>query len=216
MKERPIIFNTEMVKAILDGKKTQTRRPIKSYTFMGEECIDVIGYNGKKLSPVECKTMQEQKSVANDMCPYGKIGDVLWVRETIHIDHEHGVKIYKADLPQHINDEISGEKFNLNEKDFKWTPSIHMTRDDSRITLEITDIIVERVQDISEEEARLEGIIDRGCLNCGCSDPCGCENPTQDARDAFVYLWNSIYEKTEYSWCLNPFVWVIKFKKVEA
>jgi hypothetical protein len=76
---------------------------------------------------------------------------------------------------------------------YKWVPSIHMPRWASRILLEITDVRVERLSDISEKDARAEGIIDGGCLNCGESEPCGCANPEPDATDAFAYLWQSIY-----------------------
>ncbi len=83
-----------------------------------------------------------------------------------------------------------------------WKPSIHMPRAASRILLEITDVRVERLNAISEEDARAEGIIDGGCLNCGEPEPCGCANPEPDATDAFAYLWQSIYGQE--SWNANP------------
>jgi hypothetical protein len=97
---------------------------------------------------------------------------------------------------------------------YKWVPSIHMPRWASRILLEITDVRVERLSDISEKDARAEGIIDGGCLNCGESEPCGCANPEPDATDAFAYLWQSIYGQE--NWNANPWVWVIEFKRVEG
>lgn len=96
----------------------------------------------------------------------------------------------------------------------KWTPSLHMPRWASRILLEITDVRVERLNAISEEDARAEGIIDGGCLNCGEPEPCGCANPEPDATDAFAYLWQSIYGQD--NWNANPWVWVIEFKRVEG
>ena len=95
-----------------------------------------------------------------------------------------------------------------------WRPSIHMPRWASRILLEITDVRVERLNAISEEDARAEGIIDGGCLNCGEPEPCGCANPEPDATDAFAYLWQSIYGQD--NWNANPWVWVIEFKRVEG
>lgn len=96
----------------------------------------------------------------------------------------------------------------------KWTPSLHMPRWASRILLEITDVRVERLNAISEEDARAEGIIDGGCLNCGEPEPCGCANPEPDATDAFAYLWQSIYGQE--SWNANPWVWVISFERIEG
>ncbi|HBY0000972.1 TPA: hypothetical protein MIM87_28360, partial [Klebsiella variicola] len=96
----------------------------------------------------------------------------------------------------------------------KWRPSIHMPRWASRILLEITDVRVERLNAISEEDARAEGIIEGGCLNCGEPEPCGCGNPEPDATDAFAYLWQSIYGQE--SWNANPWVWVIEFERVEG
>jgi hypothetical protein len=88
-----------------------------------------------------------------------------------------------------------------------------MPRWASRIALEITAVRVERLQEITEKDARAEGIIDGGCLNCGEHEPCGCNNPQPDARDSFVWLWDSINGKT-CPWSSNPFVWVIEFRRV--
>ncbi|KDF13403.1 hypothetical protein AF41_00014 [Citrobacter sp. MGH 55] len=137
-------------------------------------------------------------------CPYGDVGDRIWVRETFSPvpDHEEpagcSALLYAADG---------------NGPYGKWVPSIHMPRWASRLTLEITGVRVERLNDISEEDARAEGIIDGGCLNCGEPEPCGCVNPQPDATDAFAYLWQSIYGKE--NWDANPWVWVIAFKRIE-
>lgn len=98
--------------------------------------------------------------------------------------------------------------------DLGWRPSIHMPRWASRILLEVTGVSVERLQDISEEDAAAEGISDGGCLNCGEPEPCGCADPKPDARDAFARLWHSI--NGEESWHANPWVWVVEFKRVEG
>lgn len=203
---KPIIFNTEMVRAILEGRKTQTRRIVKvqpdGVTKNGEPYI----FNGNNHPVVSFRGIDEIK------CPYGKAGHQLWVRETwredaIQYEHAKTQISYKADSQLLIN----GKPLN-----FKWKPSIHMPKWASRITLEITDIRVERVQEITEDDSKAEGIIDGGCGNCGNSsfpNPCGCSNPEPLYQDAFIYLWNSINEKRGYGWDKNPWVWVVSFKR---
>ncbi|ENK2735673.1 hypothetical protein AB3C09_000013 [Klebsiella variicola] len=217
MTERGMIFNAEMVRAILDGRKTQTRRPIKwkqtRFTEIGER------EDGSKWP------WSEDAEHACDFwhpCPFGAVGDRIWVRETFcpaplemqsepprktmwNIAYRDGMQMEKL-APAEYNPTIYNYE--------RWTPSIHMPRWASRILLEITDVRVERLNAISEEDARAEGIIDGGCLNCGEPEPCGCANPEPDATDAFAYLWQSIYGQA--SWNANPWVWVIDFKRVEG
>ncbi|MCG7803995.1 hypothetical protein MCV29_22820 [Enterobacter asburiae] len=196
MTERGMIFNGEMVRAILDGRKTQTRRPVNPSTA---NLLDLQGqYPHKKY---------------NISCPFGAIGDRIWVRETWA---EAGasapdLKLYRANYPAHVPAHYENVP---PAQDVRWTPSIHMPRWASRILLEITDVRVERLNDISEEDARAEGIIDGGCLNCGEPEPCGCANPEPDATDAFAYLWQSIYGQE--NWNANPWVWVIEFNRIEG
>lgn len=192
MTERGMIFNAEMVRAILDGRKTQTRRPIKwkqtRFTEIGER------EDGSKWP------WSEDAEHACDFwhpCPFGAVGDRIWVRETwarYNIDQNSHDIAYRATTPEDWPEEG------------RWRSSIHMPRWASRILLEITDVRVERLNAISEEDARAEGIIDGGCLNCG--------EPEPDATDAFAYLWQSIYGQE--SWKANPWVWVIEFKRVEG
>lgn len=162
MNEHPIIFSTEMVRAILDGRKTMTRR--------------VINHPERYEHIREC----------DFCCPYGQVGDKLWVRESFLIKHDYktpkGFPYYKTNF---CDDKIT-----------KWKPSIFMPRWASRITLEITGIRVERLQEISEQDAKDEGI-------CFYDD---------NAVDVFRELWDSINAKRGYSWESNPFVWVIEFK----
>lgn len=208
MKTKPILFSGAMVRALLDGRKTQTRRIIKpqpneSYTadFIKNERRS-YGWCWQQ-SPshmiIDCPSEQMCKR-----CPYGKIGDLLWVRESFSyeaLDVEHVGFMppwYWAD-----GSPLSGDYT-------KPKPSIHMPRWASRLTLEITDIRVERLQDISEADARAEGIIDGGCNNCGNSEPCGCPTPQPLPIDGFVYTWHKIYG--EMSWYNNPWVWVIEFR----
>lgn len=214
MKERGMIFNGEMVRAIIDGRKTQTRRPIKwkqtRFTEIGER------EDGSKWP------WSEDTEHACDFwhpCPFGAVGDRIWVRETFCPvdDTQYGGEKwvdYRA-TPRYEASHPAGWDSAPNDAEaLKWRPSIHMPRWASRILLEITDVRVERLNAISEEDARAEGIIDGGCLNCGEPEPCGCANPEPDATDAFAYLWQSIYGQE--SWNANPWVWVISIKRVEG
>lgn len=214
MTERGIIFNGEMVQAILDGRKTQTRRPIKwkqtRFTEIGER------EDGSKWP------WSEDAEHACDFwhpCPFGAVGDRIWVRETFCTvdDTQYGGEKwvdYRA-TPKFEESHPAGWDSAPNDAEaLKWRPSIHMPRWASRILLEITDVRVGRLNAISEEDARAEGIIDGGCLNCGEPEPCGCANPEPDATDAFAYLWQSIYGQE--NWNANPWVWVIEFKQVEG
>lgn len=236
MKERGMIFNGEMVRAILDGRKTQTRRimapqpadDIERGIFPNPE---VIGWKSSRR--------HKHGSTTAHFCHYGKPGDRIWVRETwgvvSHTFSDDGLMIdWVPDRPATAIHEMpfgngyySGYAIYAADGDFTWgdddgyedgrscwKPSIHMPRAASRILLEITDVRAERLNTISEEDARAEGIIDGGCLNCGEPEPCGCANPEPDATDAFAYLWQSIYGQE--SWNANPWVWVIEFKRVEG
>ena len=173
--------------------------------------------------------------------PFGAVGERIWVREIwatlgnedgCYVDWEDNLckgdersaaRIYRASCEQRPGDyglwSIPDDAYwkpHTKEHKFEgaWRPSIHMPRWASRILLEITDVRVERLNAISEEDARAEGIIDGGCLNCGEPEPCGCANPEPDATDAFAYLWQSIYGQD--NWNANPWVWVIEFKRVEG
>lgn len=181
-----MIFNGEMVRAILDGRKTQTRRVIKDCT-VGRDQISKFIQIGKKF--IGCYP-EDVPELIRECCPYGVPGDRIWVRETFCSvpDHEEpagcSALLYAADG---------------NGPYGKWTPSIHMPRWASRILLEITDVRVERLNDISEEDARSEGI-------SGSS--------ARDIKEAYAALWRSIYGSD--SWQANPWVWVIVFKRIEG
>jgi len=204
IKERPILFSGAMITAILSGRKSQTRRVIKPQPSADTVRLDWYDADGA------WREMFIADSIGNlypkswrVRCPYGQPGDRLWVRETWQIGW-NGKPMYRADFATPHNCGGAG-----------WKPSIHMRREHSRITLEVKAARVERVQDISEADARAEGIVDGGCLSCGNSEPCGCDNPRPDARDAFVWLWNSINEARGYGWAVNPFVWVLTFERVK-
>ena len=185
---RPILFKDEMVRAILDGRKTQTRRVMKPQPEGGLDFTPFAPFgvvNGKG-NPLICR--------------HGQPGDRLWVRETWQHLHNEGQKadqfeqwqqnsidcFYLADESSPNNKPMSG----------RWRPSIHMPRWASRITLEITDVRVERLQDISNEDAVAEGI----------GTPC---DMRYAALDAFKPLWESINGPD--SWEANPWVWVIEY-----
>ncbi|SSV96755.1 morphogenetic protein [Klebsiella quasipneumoniae] len=215
-----MIFNAEMVRALLDGRKTQTRRPIKwkqtRFTEIGER------EDGSKWP------WSEDAEHACDFwhpCPFGAVGDRIWVRETwgvvSHAFSDDGLMIdWVPDRPSTAIHEMpfgngyySGYAIYAADGDFTWgdddgyedgrscwKPSIHMPRAASRILLEITDVRVERLRSMSQDDARAEGVI-------AASGP-------MEAGLAFRELWDSIYG--EESWKANPWVWVIEFKRVEG
>lgn len=235
MKERPILFNAEMVKAILSGRKTQTRRVVKPQFISDKQLI-------KQCDDGEFRWWidgAEKPHGAPIYSKQGKVGDRLWVRETwgvvSHAFDDDGVMIdWVPDRPATAIHELpfgngyySGHAIYAADGSFTWgdddgyedgrscwKPSIHMPRPASRIDLLITGVRVERLNDISEKDARAEGITDGGCLNCGESEPCGCDHPKPDATDAFAYLWQSIYGVE--NWFSNPWVWVIEFEHLRA
>lgn len=216
-KERPILFSTEMVRAILEGRKTQTRRVIKhSHVYIDH--------------PQKC-TNEESRAIRNEPaqfapgevvaainwltkhCPYGQPGDILWVRETWAHRHETatagGVEytlvdeiIYKADNPDAIA---------------LWKPSIHMPREAARLFLRVKDVRVERLQDISEADAQAEGIqwIEKGPVRGGHYTDGKAILSFKTAREAFQSLWDNIPQRTDYTWHDNPWVWVIEFERVD-
>lgn len=195
MKERPILMNSDMVRAILRGQKTQTRRPVMPQPFKTPPGT-IHGWewnlHGKNVIWI---TVWHLKS-----CPFGQPGDRLWVRETfVEIGNPSRV-VYRADDKMPPEGPVT-----------RWKPGIHMPRALSRITLEITDVSAKRVQDITEEQARLEG--------CPWSnaDPQGPFGPTRmviEARKEFRYLWDTLYAARGLGWDANPWVWIVSFKRL--
>ncbi|MDM1814907.1 hypothetical protein LZ334_02210 [Serratia ureilytica] len=214
MKERPVIFNGEMVRAILDGRKTQTRRVMKVQPKQHDHknydapwaCKSPNYYNTHEADWA-CRYCGEGigmdgRSVYR--CPFGQVGDRMWVRETFG---DCGNRlVYRADTEDGAASQVKC-----------WVPSIHMPREACRILLEITAVRVERLNDISEEDAEAEGIDmealydSQDCYDC-IADHNMTGRPT--VKGAFKYLWESIYGVD--SWSANPWVWVIKFKQVSA
>jgi hypothetical protein len=195
MKERPILFNSAMVRALLDGRKTQTRRVIKppKDENIGSvyEMFDNTGDVPEKYAVFGCIPTNESRSHygVEFACPYGQPGDRLWVRETWQIGW-NGKPMYRADFATPHNCGGAG-----------WKSPYHMRREHSRITLEVKAVRVERVQEITPDDCRAEGVGD-SLRDVG-------------ARYVFGQLWNSINEARGYGWAVNPWVWVVEFERVK-
>ncbi|EMG6470737.1 hypothetical protein RHS97_001841 [Klebsiella oxytoca] len=199
MIERGMIFNAEMVRAILDGRKTQTRRIVKLQP--DEDGLAKVT-NGPWVDTSE----------RNYRCPFGDVGDRIWGRETWV---EAGasapnLKLYRANYPEHVPSHYENVP---PANEIRWTPSIHMPRWASRILLEITDVRVERLNAISEHDAQAEGVAKLRGGFWQHYQP-GWTQHQLSARGSFVTLWKSIYG--EESWNSNPWVWVIEFKRIEG
>lgn len=199
MTERPILFSAPMVRALLAGTKSQTRRPMKPQPPPHLE--------GKPIRWLY-ENLWGAMSVVNEAaccrgedtirCPYGAPGDRLWVRETFAQTAAPSV-VYRAD------NRINQPYWSL----LKWKPSIYMPRSLSRLTLEVTDVRVQRVQEISEEDARAEGVKPMVAGTDG-------EGPIKTYRTGFVYVWNSLHAKDGCGWDANPWAWAITFKVVKG
>lgn len=195
---KPILFNTDMVRAILDGRKTVTRRLIK-------HDVDAILNSPYHKEHPEV----EDKQIIGKLCmpPY-QPGDILYVRET-WMDYA-GRMMYKADCDEYRLDSLKLAEFN-------WHPSIHMPKEAARIFLKVKDVRVERLQDITEEQAVKEG------CQTGSYEYKGAVWGQEDtdewtAIEDFVDVWNSTIKKSDidrYGWEANPWVWVIEFERCE-
>lgn len=193
MKERPILFSGPMVRAILDGTKTQTRRVVKP-----QFAADAIPVEMPATDPAGGWVVPGHSGVwwcdaaANPddvrRCPYGQPGDRLWVREAWA-----RTRVFGAEMV------VYREGDNRTDYGGPWKPSIHMPRWASRITLEITSVRVERLQDISEADAIAEGVY---------------TDPASPAYDAYAQLWDEINGPG--SWAANPWVWVLEFRRLNV
>nr|BFD58945.1 hypothetical protein CKG001_10520 [Bdellovibrio sp. CKG001] len=219
MKERPILFNAEMVRAILDGRKTQTRRVVKV-----PQPMPGAGFRVYQSSNGEWFFERGDIQWATFKCPFGKPGDRLWVKETwgwftpnwdgiewvpdrpfkevrekkFGQGYVDGNLIWAADGSFAWADEDSMEERSA------WKPSIHMPRWASRITLEIKSVRIERLQDISNDDAKSEGFDSLGADDF--------PHASWSPRQVFGKTWVSLYG--EESWQQNPWVWVIEFERV--
>lgn len=232
-KERPILFSAPMVRAILEGRKTVTRRPLD------ERVLKNIGYGVQfgecHVLPSEGPLHPNSIGYYNDFCPFGQPGDRLWVRETwARVGNcDPGYLTFAATYPACLPPDLENIPA---ASEIRWKPSIHMFRRDSRILLEITAVRVERLQDISDDQATAEGCFftDYGqqCFHGGtgwkdigdCPAKVGHQQRNGWAWDkttsheqclftprfAFANLWNA----TGGDWDANPWVWVVEFKRV--
>ncbi len=227
MKKRPILMQGWGVRAILDDRKTHTRRVIKpqpDYSILKAgvqlephrcPCLGPAHYGRSEWGLYGAPHHPGDVPCFGYNCPYGKPGDLLWVRETFAVECNAGYQDvytepdtplgpvfihseyfecprYKASEP----DTILGDE----EDGMKWQPSIHMPKKHTRLWLRIIDIRVERVRDISDEDIAAEGCEPEIC---------------NSAWDMFCSLWDSINAKRGYSWESNPWVWVVVFERVE-
>lgn len=209
MKERGMIFNGEMVRAILDGRKTQTRRPVKFPVHDKNLGCELAG-----------NELAGELSAGNYLnSAFGKPGDRIWVREAFRVHSratDVATLVYKASERNSWTEQTHRVPVAVCNKPAtpeKWTPSLHMPRWASRILLEITDVRVERLNSIHDVDAMREGI--QNLTTCSHADfgiP-GVVNAQHPVR-AFQLLWESIYGAD--SWKFNPWVWVIEFKRVEG
>jgi hypothetical protein len=222
MADHPIIFSGEMVRAILDGSKTETRRIVQKARFPDGSWADVIypaaesgwiAWQGAVKPGPHLAEFTKQQYRIGWPCPYGIPGDRLWVRETwmaeeLPVFGEDGIR-YRADgtfLPIENNREAS-DRWSAARGDQPmetWRPSIHMPRWASRITLEIVNVRVERVQEISAADMDAEGMR-------WYAETYG--NPYGSVYDTWRYLWDSLHAKRGYPWSDNPWVWVIEFAR---
>ncbi|MCX7509460.1 ASCH domain-containing protein [Delftia tsuruhatensis] len=209
MKERPILFSGSMVRALLAGTKTQTRRVVKPQpdSRPGMECTRVLFKNRKGDLVLDEAAEAKEPRLCAILCPYGQPGDRLWVREAFM--HEPADYCWEASvsIPCRPAETVYRADFPNSQPGEGWKPSIHMPRKLSRISLEITGVRVERLQDINEQDAAAEGV---ATWAPGALSP---DSLNADPSDQFRWLWSSINGPD--SWSANPWVWVVEFKRVQ-
>lgn len=215
---KPILFNTDMVRAILLGRKTVTRRIMRPQPY----CYDLTEPTFWQWK--DCQWAEGgigfPESGVEDHAPY-KPGDILYVRETWNTTDDCGLfppwpstgvhYMYRADAPE-----------SQAAKEAKWRPSIHMPKEAARLFLQVTDVRAERLQSIDEEGAVAEGCVPVVCPDCnGCGGSCPYCHGTGAIEPAmldFVDTWNSTLKEKDlplYGWSANPWVWVVAFERIE-
>lgn len=221
MTARPILFSDPLVRAILDGTKTVTRRPVtKGNSVLGSGSWDLFDHataeRGVTISGRDCLYLPGEFGARHRLYPRWDVGDTLWVKEAhrasaldewgslVCIKYRAGGHrdVYAEDLPKNYTDRFKRRK----DGTLAWKPSIFMAEEAARIRLKVTAVRVERVQEISEAQARAEGMPPHpDALNWRC-------------RNSFIDTWNSIYagrtDKPGLDWASNPWVWVIEFEVV--
>ncbi len=210
MRERPILFSGPLVRAILEGRKTQTRRVVKPqpYRYHGLQPMWGTSPDGHAFGEPglwrEVGPDYPDGDSDDRRCPYGVPGDRLWVRETWWPAFERTANgsgvVYRADYlpPTLLDASIADQK--------TWRPSIFMPRTASRLLLEVTDVRVQRVQEISVED----------CIAEGCSTTLREHDAGVDLRRQYAELWDSINGKRGFGWDVNPWCWCVTFRRLEA
>jgi hypothetical protein len=246
MSEKPILFSAPMVRAILDGTKTETRRVVKwpagCDEFWREDARPwLLGFGGGDYPDVSDGLIQVEDAPVLRVCPYGAPGDILWVRETwrpwswhegepITVEFQAGGPRTECESDPAwafryeqweertwiaLTEELEAKGVQTDDDGFyrwegenplRWRPSIHMPRWAARLFLRVTDVRLERVQDITEEGAIAEGV--RG------DEHDWADQPTPSM--CFSALWDSLNAKRGYGWDANPWVWVYKFERTEV
>lgn len=222
MNARPILFSGPMIRALLEGKKTQTRRVVKPHFGKKYPILNLKehgqakwNYSGRFNDPMSWgyPHAEDGEDMAlgfwPELCPYGKTGDLLWVRESCwwFKDEHDPVLGYSPPTPTIEDVEFRADA----EKSGRiWRSSIHMPRWASRLTLRITDVRVQRLQDISGDDAKAEGIPDVRDLTLGC----GKAHRDSIHRSAYLIIWESINGPD--SWADDPWVWAISFEVIKA
>lgn len=210
---KPILFNTEMVRAILDGRKSCTRRLVKTRRK------DACGFYVTKKADGTFSGIYEydenESMFDNPLMPPYQPGDILYIRETWSEGYEDGTYIYKAD------DKLADLPTFKESSKLIYHPSIHMPKKAARIWLKVTDVRVERLQDITPKDAESEGVGNLFYEDIGYSEKnYGTEvDPEYGiAKEQFAWLWESTIKKSDldrYGWDANPYVWVIEFERCE-
>lgn len=217
MKERPILFSGPMVRAILDGRKTQTRRVVTPSRYMLRYTEERHGGFSSLAQANEAAASAARSHLAmgnTERLPYGHPGDRLYVRETHALvprtayAQSDGVQQTLNPLDNH-DAAIYREGWERSQGGLRWRPSIHMPRWASRITLEVTAVRVERVQEITAADCIAEGIPSRGVDRDG-----ACIASAIMYIGDYETLWNRLNAKRGYGWDVNPWVWVIEFKRL--
>jgi len=191
---RPIIFPDPMIRALLDGRKTQTRRVLRPQPKWEETptlCDDGV-WRGRYRHRFDVHVDEFGP------CPYGAPGDLLWVRETWGAWPHMMGGVQRDTLAYRATDDAPPNE------NWRWRSPIHMPRWASRITLRLSDVRVQRVQNITSEDARAEG----------CGGDVNAEHWTHDAKTMFALQWDAINAKRGYPWESNPWVWVLRFEVI--
>lgn len=208
-REKPILFNADDIRATLDGRKSVKRIVIKPQPTYSEK----DGFSWKRAA-YGTDLPPTVKGAAHNFicaCPY-QPGDILYVRETWRKSPFTKHYIFKADGEEELFKQSYDSEI-MDDTVFKWKPSIHMPKEAARIWLKVTDVRVEQLQDIKEEQAKAEGTNWKNGKNVGWE-----EKMKRTAIDRFADIWNSTIKKKDlpiYGWNANPWVWVIEFERCE-